>query len=90
VSPAEELRAMADVQAKAGLALLERAKTASFDPTAEALEHAHIAGMLRLAAAEVERMAPAEAQDYLHRMKFAVWQRLDDSPEVVPSREDPL
>lgn len=45
-------------------------------------EDADIALVLRAGIADMRKLGPAEAQDYAHRLKFALWARLDDSPEL--------
>lgn len=45
-------------------------------------EDADIALVLRAGIADMRNLSPAEAQDYAHRLKFALWARLDDSPEL--------
>lgn len=85
-----EMNDLAQKHEKAALDLIERGKRDGFDPTAAAIEEANIARILRAAAREMQHMTPDAQQDYAHRMKFALWQRLDDSPEVYADREDPL
>lgn len=87
---ATEMRDLAQKHEQAALDVIERGKRDGFDPTAAALEEADIARILRAAAREIEAMDPARQQDYAHRMKAALWQRLDDSPAVYEYREDPL
>lgn len=45
-------------------------------------EDADIALVLRAGIAGMRKLDPAAAQDYAHRLKFALWARLDDSPEL--------
>jgi hypothetical protein len=45
-------------------------------------EDADIALVLRAGIADMRKLDPAAAQDYAHRLKFALWARLDDSPEL--------
>lgn len=90
MSHVAEMLSLAQKHEQAALDVIERGKRDGFDPTAAALEEADIARILRSAARQMQHMDPARQQDYFHRMKFALWQRLDDSPEPADYREDPL
>lgn len=88
MSHVDDILALAQKHEQAALDVIERGKRDGFDPTVAALEEADIARILRSAAREMEHMDPARQQDYAHRMKFALWQRLDDSPLVLDHEED--
>jgi hypothetical protein len=90
MSPRDDILAMAERQEQSALAAIEAGRKYGYDPSREALEYVDIARILKAAAHEMAGMDPASAQDYAHRLKFAVWARLDDSPEVPAHREDPL
>ena len=85
----QDILTMAANQEKAARMAVEAGERFGYDASREALEYADIARILRLAAKEMEHMAPDAQQDYAHRLKFAVWARLDDSPEVPASQEEP-
>ena len=89
MSALQDILTMAANQEKAARMAVEAGERFGYDASREALEYADIARILRLAAKEMEHMAPDAQQDYAHRLKFAVWARLDDSPEVYADREDP-
>lgn len=90
MSALDDILTMAANQEQAARMAVEAGERFGYDASREALEYADIARILRAAAKEMERMAPDAQQDYAHRLKFAVWARLDDSPEVPQHREDPL
>jgi hypothetical protein len=87
VSPVDDILRMAENQEKAALGAIEAGRRHGFDATRQAMEYADIARLLRLAAGEMRHMDPATQQDYAHRMKAAVWRRLDDSPEEYAPEE---
>ena len=89
MSALQDILTMAANQEQAARMAVESGERFGYDASREALEYADIARILRLAAKEMERMEPAAQQDYAHRLKFAVWARLDDSPEVPAGQEDP-
>ena len=88
MTPADDILALAERYAAEGLAVMERGKRDGFDPTAEALEAADIARILRLAATEMRSMPEGKQQDYAARLRFAVYQRTDDSPVTSSALED--
>lgn len=90
MSPRDDILTMAANQEQAARMAIEAGEKFGYDSSREALEYADIARILRLAAREMDGMEPGAQQDYAHRLKFAVWARLDDSPEVPQHREDPL
>ena len=87
MSPIDDVVAIAERQERASLAAIEAGRVFGYDPTKEALEYADIARICRLAAREMQAMTPDAQQDYAHRLKAAVWRRLDDSPELVEPEE---
>jgi hypothetical protein len=87
MSAADDIVLMAERQEQAALAAIEAGRTFGYDPTREALEYAHIAHILRLAVREMRDMDESKQADYARRLKAAVWQRLDDSPELVEPEE---
>jgi len=89
VTPIDDILRMAENQEKAALGAIEAGRRHGFDASRQAMEYADIARLLRLAAGEMRAMSPANAQDYAHRMKAAVWRRLDDSPEDYTPEEQP-
>lgn len=89
MSALQDILTMAANQEQAARMAVEAGERFGYDASREALEYADIARILRLAAKEMERMAPDAQQDYAHRLKFAVWARLDDSPEVYAEEEHP-
>lgn len=59
-------------------------------PTAQSLEDADIARLLREAVEAMRGLSEDKQQDYAHRMKFALWQRMDDSPVTeMPEEVEP-
>lgn len=81
MAPIDDIRQLAETHAAAATSCIDRGRMHGYDATAEAAEHADIARLLRGAVVEMEAMSPADRQDYAHRLKFALWARLDDSPE---------
>ncbi len=80
MSALQDILTMAANQEQAARMAVESGERFGYDASREALEYADIARILRLAAKEMEHMEPGAQQDYAHRLKFAVWARLDDSP----------
>jgi len=84
VAPIDDIRALAEKHRAAAASAIDRGREHGYDAAAEAAEEADIARLLTAAAREMLAMSPADAQDYAHRMKAALWARLDDSPELGP------
>jgi hypothetical protein len=87
VAPIDDIRSLADKHSNASREALTRGRQHGYDATAEAAEQGDIALVLRAAAAEMATMDPAEQQDYAHRLKFALWARLDDAPRGFDDSE---
>lgn len=86
----QEFQRLAEQHAQAALDVEARGKRDGFDARKDAAEETDLALICLRAVADLAGMAPAEQQDYAHRLKAALWQRQDDSPEVRINREDPL
>lgn len=89
MNPVEEIVALADAHQALGLAALDRGEREGRDATAEALEHADIARIMRHGAQALATMSGPVQQDYAHRLKCALWQRLDDSPVSARVDDEP-
>lgn len=86
----ENILQLAEAHEKAARDVEERGRRDGWDATSAAAEERDIALILRRGAQELRHMDPANQQDYAHRLRAALWRRMDDSPEPVEYREDPL
>ena len=76
----QDIIALAERHERAARDVEERGRRDGWDATKAADEERDIALILRRGAQELIGMDPANQQDFAHRLKAALWRRLDDSP----------
>lgn len=85
----QDIIALAEKHEQAARDVEARGLRDGWDARKAAREERDIALILRRGAQELVGMDPANQQDYAHRLKAALWRRLDDSPEVYAEEEQP-